>query len=88
MSAGLPIVATRVEGVETVINDGENGYLLSPKDIDTLSSALIKIREDDAARNRFRQNNQDLVSREYTIDKMCSQYEDLFLRLHQQERPV
>ena len=86
MSAGLPIVATRVEGVETVIKHGENGYLIRPKDITALASALIEIRGDDAARNQFGNSNRDLVLREYTIEKMCTQYEELFLRIYQQER--
>jgi glycosyltransferase involved in cell wall biosynthesis len=88
MCARLPIVASRVGGIESVIKHGENGYLLPPADAKTLSSALIEIREDDTARKRFSQNNRNLILKEYTIDKMCSQYENLFLRLHQQERPV
>jgi glycosyltransferase involved in cell wall biosynthesis len=86
MSAGLPVVATRVEGVETVINDGENGYLLPPKDINALSFALIKIREDDTVREQFSERNRIKIRKEYTIDRMCAQYEELFLWIYQQEK--
>jgi glycosyltransferase involved in cell wall biosynthesis len=86
MSAGLPIVATSVEGVDAVITNGENGYLIPPKDVDALSLALIKIREDAAARQDYSIRNIDLVHREFTIDRMCNHYRDLFLEIYQQEK--
>ena len=47
MSSGLPIVATKVGGnLETVI-DGENGYLVDPKNVDQLANAIIKILSDE-----------------------------------------
>jgi len=85
MSAGLPVVATRVEGVDAVITNGENGCLISPKDVDALSAALINIREDTAARQDYSIRNINLVHREFTIDRMCNHYKDLFLEIYQQE---
>lgn len=82
MSAGLPVVATKVEGVESIIVDGENGYMISPQDVDALSAALIKILEDAEARAHFGRRNKDLVEQEYTIDRMCERYEELFLDLY------
>ena len=85
MSAGLPVVATCVEGVDSVITDGENGSLIPPKDFNALAAALIKIREDAAERQDFSIRNIDLVHREFTIDRMCSHYKDLFLEIYHQE---
>jgi glycosyltransferase involved in cell wall biosynthesis len=85
MSAGLPIVASGVGGIKTVIYDGENGYLLPLKDVEALSSALIEIRGDEAARKKFSISNKDLILRKYTLEKMCRQYETLFLQIYQQE---
>jgi glycosyltransferase involved in cell wall biosynthesis len=85
MSAGLPVIATRVEGVENVVTDGENGYLLQPKDVTALAGAMIRIREDPLARQIFGERNKVLVQNEYTINRMCRHYEDLFQRLYQQE---
>jgi glycosyltransferase involved in cell wall biosynthesis len=85
MGAGLPVVSTRVGGVESVISDGENGYLLPSKDVDALSSALIKIRDDVSARQAFGRRNAALVQREFTNDQMCIRYEKIFLIVYQQE---
>jgi glycosyltransferase involved in cell wall biosynthesis len=85
MSAGLPVVATNVEGVEAVIIDGENGSLIPPQDVNALAAALIKMREDAAARQDYSIRNIDLVHREFTIDRMCNHYKDLFQEIYQQE---
>jgi len=86
MSVGLPVVASRVGGIEAVVSHGENGYLFEPKDIEAISSALIKIREDDYARSQFGNANRELIAREYTIQRMCSKYETLFLQMHDREQ--
>ena len=57
MSAGLPVIATRVEGVEYVIEDGKNGYLLSSKDVQALAAAMVRIREDSAALKSMGERN-------------------------------
>jgi len=80
MRAGLPVVATSVEGVDEIIEDGNNGYLVPPKDVVALASALIHILgEGEAVWQRFGKRGKRLVENEYTIDRACQQYEQLFL---------
>jgi len=84
MSAGLPVVATKVEGVESIIVDGENGFLIPSENVNALSTALIKILEDAKARNRFGNRNRVLIEEDYTIDRMCERYEKLFQLIYDQ----
>ena len=53
MSAGLPSVATRVEGVDEVIEDGVQGLLVPPQDQDALAAALVKLIADPALRQQM-----------------------------------
>ena len=39
----LPVLATNVPGCRSIIEDGINGFLFLPKDIESLLEALIKI---------------------------------------------
>ncbi len=45
MAAGVPVVATRVGGAGEVVEDGENGLLVSPGDPDALATAICRLLE-------------------------------------------
>ncbi len=80
MLAGLPVVASRVEGVEEVIRDGQNGLLVPPADPQALSRTLIQLLLDRPARERLGAAGKMSVEEEYTVEHMCRKYEDLFRR--------
>ncbi|QSX76044.1 glycosyltransferase family 4 protein [Lysobacter arenosi] len=62
MAHGLPVVSTPVGGIPDAITDGEDGFLVSPGDIEALSSRLRMLLSDpelagrigDAAREKVR----------------------------------
>jgi len=45
-AAGLPVVACRSGGIESIIEHGKTGLLAGPDDVDALGSALKKLRYD------------------------------------------
>ena len=53
MSFGLPIVATRVGGIPELVEDGENGFLVTPGDVDSLADAVDKLASNAELRGRF-----------------------------------
>lgn len=46
MALGLPIVSTNVGGIPFLINNGEDGLLVPPKDVNAMLQAIIKLKED------------------------------------------
>ncbi|HUT15725.1 MAG TPA: glycosyltransferase family 4 protein [Anaerolineae bacterium] len=52
MAAGLPVVATRVGGISEAVEDGVNGYLVEPGDVDGLRRAITETLEDADLRAR------------------------------------
>jgi phosphatidylinositol alpha-mannosyltransferase len=46
MAAGTPIVATNIEGYSSVITNGENGLLVSPKNSNEIAKSISRIIED------------------------------------------
>ncbi len=78
MGAGKPIVATRVEGVEDVLVDGQNGYLVPPADAEALAAATIRLLSDEESQRMFGKRAKALIEDEYTIENMSKQYENLF----------
>jgi glycosyltransferase involved in cell wall biosynthesis len=57
MSAGLPVVATRVGGIPEVVASGELGLLVPPNDVGTLASALRDVLTDEHLRNALSRNS-------------------------------
>lgn len=50
---GLPVVASRLEGLEEAIADGKNGRLAEPENPESFRDAILSFVEDDAARVAF-----------------------------------
>ena len=50
MALGVPVVATRVGGVDELITDGLEGRLVPPHRPDELATAIVELLEDDQAR--------------------------------------
>lgn len=53
MACGLPVVATNNRGHETIIRDGENGFLVTIGDIDTFANRILLLIHDKCLRKKF-----------------------------------
>jgi|APSaa5957512622_1039677.scaffolds.fasta_scaffold10746_2 glycosyltransferase involved in cell wall biosynthesis len=83
MGMGLPVVATALEGIASVVEDGRHGLLPAPGEVQSLASALARLLSDTALREGLAAEGRRLVLTHYTLERMCSDYEALFLRLYQ-----
>jgi glycosyltransferase involved in cell wall biosynthesis len=53
MAHGLPVVATRAGGIPDKVQDGVNGFLTAPGDVDALSKAIVQIAASAEMRRRM-----------------------------------
>lgn len=56
MGYGIPVIATPVGGIPEVITDGENGFLVSPGDVDGIVNALSSLVKDPSLRKVMGEN--------------------------------
>jgi glycosyltransferase involved in cell wall biosynthesis len=56
LSVGTPVIATRVGGVPEVVQDGVNGLLVDPGDVDALTAAVRRFVGDPDLAGRLRAN--------------------------------
>jgi glycosyltransferase involved in cell wall biosynthesis len=56
MALGLPAIATRFSGIPDIVEDGETGILVEPRDEDALARAIERFLEEPAFYARSRQN--------------------------------
>ncbi|MEX2421149.1 MAG: glycosyltransferase, partial [Actinomycetota bacterium] len=53
MALGCPPVATRVGGVNAVIGDGVNGFVVEPRDPEAQADRIVSLLEDASLRSRL-----------------------------------
>lgn len=45
-----PVVATRIDGIPEIVEDGVSGFLFEPHDVEGMSAAITRLLEDDSRR--------------------------------------
>lgn len=79
MSAGLPSVATKVEGVDEVLESGIHGYFVPVEDAQALAQAILQLLRVPSDRFKMGKNAKRQVSELYTVERMCQGYLNLML---------
>jgi glycosyltransferase involved in cell wall biosynthesis len=78
MAAGLPIVATRVGGVDEVVVDGVTGTLVEPSNPVALAQALRGYVEDESLRRRHGEAGRERVEQHFSLHAMLAGYTSLY----------
>lgn len=74
MMAGLPVIATRVEGVDEVVQPGEHGLLVPLESPVELAQAILQLLRSPQDRQRMGAAARERVLNSYTTDRMCESY--------------
>jgi len=81
MAMGLPVVANRADGVAEAIQDGSNGYLCSPGEIDQMADCCIDLAHHPLKRQEMGRRGQTYALQEFDLRKMIASIAALYERL-------
>ncbi|MCA9116639.1 MAG: glycosyltransferase [Planctomycetaceae bacterium] len=81
MAAGLPAVATDVEGVAELLGESAGGLIVPSDDTDVLATGLIRLLASGEERTVMSQNMQHAVKERFTWEAVVSAYEGLYRRI-------
>jgi glycosyltransferase involved in cell wall biosynthesis len=81
MAAGLPVVASKVNGTSEVIQDGVTGFLVPQDDADATAEALIRLARDPELRQRMGAAGRERITQHFSVARMVSEKEELYTRL-------
>jgi glycosyltransferase involved in cell wall biosynthesis len=81
MAAKIPIVASKVDGICDVVKDKYSGVLVSPGDVEGFANKIITILEDEELANKYVKNGYERVVKEFSIERVVKQHENLYKEL-------
>ncbi len=79
MAAGLPVVATSVDGSSEVVEDLVTGFLVDKQDHGQLSKALIKLGLDGKLRRDMGEQGRKRVISNYSLSSFINAFDELYL---------
>lgn len=77
LGAGLPIISTRVNSVNDIVDEGKNGYIVELNDYKTIAKQLQKIFLDKDLHRKMSRYSLE-KSKLFTLDKMTKETENLY----------
>ena len=78
MAAGKPVIATRIEGVEEMIEHGVDGLLVPPEDDQSLAEAFITLCQDQKKAQQMGRCGRIKAEQRYNAKYMISQLEEIY----------
>ncbi|MCC6369928.1 MAG: glycosyltransferase family 4 protein [Bacteroidia bacterium] len=72
MSRGCPVIFTKRACGNEIIENGYNGYLVEPDNIEEISSTIVRMMDDEAKRSVFSKNGKTTVEQKFDIVKLTS----------------
>ena len=76
-----PIVTTDMPGCREIVRDGENGFLVPPKDTGALVSALEKLLESEQQRKEMGRTGRQIVREEFSVEQVVLETMNVYEQL-------
>jgi glycosyltransferase involved in cell wall biosynthesis len=84
-ASGLPVIASRVGGIVSLIQDQETGVLVDPENAEALAHAIIKLVQDPALQERMGLKARTFVQSHFAADKMVQKTIQVYQSLEKHE---
>ncbi|MGE5198680.1 MAG: N-acetyl-alpha-D-glucosaminyl L-malate synthase BshA [Rhodospirillaceae bacterium] len=82
MACDVPVVASRVGGLPEVIDDGINGVLKAPDDLDGMADSAARLLTNRAAHEEMAREGRKAVRSRFCVDEIVPRYEALYRELN------
>jgi glycosyltransferase involved in cell wall biosynthesis len=78
MSAGLPIISTRVGGIPEMITNGQNGLLTETKNPRQLAEEIKKLIKDEKLRRKLGSEARKTVRKKFGMERMIKKTKEIY----------
>lgn len=80
LCVGLPIITTEVSGARDLVENGVNGFVTKPRDVEEFTKAIRKVLSDKELMERMEVNNKN-KAKAYQKDHIVDQWESLIQQI-------
>lgn len=80
MACGVPCVCSKVGGLPEVLQDGVEGFLVPPRDVDTMAARALDILTDPDLQHKMGEAGRRRALAQFCTSKIIPQYEQLYQR--------
>ena len=77
-SSGRPIVTTDMPGCREIVRDGENGYLVPPRDGEAVARALKRLIGDSDLRRQMGARGRERVQKEFSVEHVVQSIVEVY----------
>ncbi len=81
MACSRAIVATRAGGIPEIVEDGEQGVLVAPRDHGAMAQAIVRLLKDDGLRQRMGEAGFARVQARFTVERMVAETAAVYARV-------
>ncbi|HET6961852.1 MAG TPA: glycosyltransferase family 4 protein [Terriglobia bacterium] len=74
---GVPAVASHVDGIGEIIQEGRNGFLVPANDTEAMAAAVVRLLKDELLRRTMGEQALNSVD-DYSVEKMLKDYSNLY----------
>ncbi len=85
MAASKPVVASNIDGYNSVVTHGKDGLLFPPKDSNYLADALMQLLRDENLRNTLAANAR-ATAETYSWEKIARRVSDYYDKIFMEYR--
>jgi glycosyltransferase involved in cell wall biosynthesis len=85
MACGLPVVATRASGLEELVKDGVNGYLVNINDVNALAERISMLINNPDERQRMSKESRAIAEREFAWEYITERYVEIYEQIRNRE---
>ena len=78
---GRPIITTRSIGCKDTVDDGVNGFLIAPKEVEPLVEKLRLLIDDAALRQRMGKASREKAERDFSLDVVIEKHLSIYQEL-------
>jgi glycosyltransferase involved in cell wall biosynthesis len=81
MAMRKAVIGTRVDGTREVVQDGVNGLMVEPGDVDALAAAIVRLVKDRGLRESLSVRAEETVRHRYNAAAMTREIENIYLKI-------